>query len=119
MFIENSMFEIDSKLMFYHRSLSRLKRHLAVVSQLHRAPRLFCTAVHEIVRRRKFSQAFLSVSNESYNFLYFSAVICADLMICAGGSKRSSKDMRFPFANDGMLFPILPRSRKQIHLAVQ
>lgn len=64
------MFEIDSKLMFYHRSLSRLKRHLAVVGQLHRAPRLFCTAVHEIVRRRKFSQAFLSVSNQNLIQIY-------------------------------------------------
>lgn len=68
-YVENRMFEIDSKLMFYHRSLARLKRHLAVVGQLHRAPQLFCTAVHEIVRRRTFSQAFLSVGNK-HNIFY-------------------------------------------------
>lgn len=61
MFIENVMLEIDHKLVVYHENLRRLRRHLEVLQQIHLAPAAYLSAVAEVVRRRAFSQAFLSV----------------------------------------------------------
>ncbi|XP_076671485.1 autophagy-related 17 isoform X2 [Andrena cerasifolii] len=59
MYVENKMMEVDSKLMMYHESLKRLRRHLEVLQQIHLAPQMYMNAVAEVVRRRTFSQAFL------------------------------------------------------------
>lgn len=55
------MLEIDHKLVVYHENLRRLRRHLEVLQQIHLAPAAYLNAVAEVVRRRAFSQAFLSV----------------------------------------------------------
>ncbi|KAL7032072.1 hypothetical protein ACKWTF_007211 [Chironomus riparius] len=57
--IENKMYEIDSKLLFYHRCLRRLQKHLGIIEQIHQAPCVYVQAVTEVVRRRIFSTAFL------------------------------------------------------------
>ena len=57
--IENKMYEIDSKLLFYHRCLRRLQKHLGIIEQIHQAPCIYVNAVTEVVRRRIFSTAFL------------------------------------------------------------
>lgn len=57
--IENKMYEIDSKLLFYHRCLRRLQKHLSIIEQIHQAPCIYVQAVNEVVRRRIFSTAFL------------------------------------------------------------
>ncbi|XP_029038343.1 RB1-inducible coiled-coil protein 1 isoform X2 [Osmia bicornis bicornis] len=59
MYVENKMMEVDSKLVIYHESLKRLRRHLEVLQQIHLAPQMYMNAVAEVVRRRTFSQAFL------------------------------------------------------------
>lgn len=59
MYVENKMMEVDGKLMMYHESLKRLRRHLEVLQQIHLAPQMYMNAVAEVVRRRTFSQAFL------------------------------------------------------------
>lgn len=59
--IENKMYEIDSKLLFYHRCLRRLQKHLGIIEQIHQAPCVYVQAVTEVVRRRIFSTAFLMV----------------------------------------------------------
>ncbi|XP_067001491.2 RB1-inducible coiled-coil protein 1 isoform X3 [Anabrus simplex] len=64
MYVENCMCEMDSKLMIYHESLRRLRRSLEVVQQIHLTPQMYVTAVGEVVRRRTFSQAFLTWANE-------------------------------------------------------
>ena len=61
--IENRMYEIDSKLLFYHTCLRRLQKHLGIIEQIHQAPCVYVQAVTEVVRRRIFSTAFLMVSN--------------------------------------------------------
>lgn len=59
--IENRMYEIDSKLLFYHTCLRRLQKHLGIIEQIHQAPCVYVQAVTEVVRRRIFSTAFLMV----------------------------------------------------------
>lgn len=59
--IENRMYEIDSKLLFYHTCLRRLQKHLGIIEQIHQAPCVYVQAVTEVVRRRIFSSAFLMV----------------------------------------------------------
>ncbi|XP_015607626.1 RB1-inducible coiled-coil protein 1 isoform X4 [Cephus cinctus] len=59
MYVENKMMEVDGKLVMYHESLKRLRRHLEVLQQIHLAPQMYVSAVAEVVRRRTFSQAFL------------------------------------------------------------
>lgn len=60
--IENKMYEIDSKLLFYHTCLRRLQKHLGIIEQIHQAPCVYVQAVTEVVRRRIFSTAFLMVT---------------------------------------------------------
>lgn len=62
--LENRMSELDSKLLFYNRSLRRVQRHLVVIEQIHNAPEMYVHAVTEVIRRRTFSNAFLKVSSE-------------------------------------------------------
>ncbi|XP_015510734.2 RB1-inducible coiled-coil protein 1 isoform X3 [Neodiprion lecontei] len=59
MYVENKMMEVDGKLIMYHESLKRLRRHLDVLQQINLAPEMYMTAVAEVVRRRTFSQSFL------------------------------------------------------------
>lgn len=61
--IENRMYEIDSKLLFYHTCLRRLQKHLGIIEQIHQAPCVYVQAVTEVVRRRIFSTAFLMVTS--------------------------------------------------------
>uniref|UniRef100_A0A7G3ATQ4 RB1-inducible coiled-coil protein 1 n=1 Tax=Lutzomyia longipalpis TaxID=7200 RepID=A0A7G3ATQ4_LUTLO len=58
-YIENRMYEIDSKLLFIHRNCRRLQKHMGIIEQIHQAPSVYVTAVTEVVRRRTFSSAFL------------------------------------------------------------
>ncbi|XP_063699943.1 RB1-inducible coiled-coil protein 1 isoform X2 [Culicoides brevitarsis] len=58
--IESRMWHIDSLLLFYHNCLKRLQKHLNIIEQIHQAPTVYVTAVNEVVRRKEFSDAFLS-----------------------------------------------------------
>lgn len=69
--IENRMYEIDSKLLFYHTCLRRLQKHLGIIEQIHQAPCVYVQAVTEVVRRRIFSTAFLMVRSFVVNFTVF------------------------------------------------
>lgn len=61
--VENRMWEIDSRLLFYHNCLRRLQRHLRIIEQIHMAPTVYMSAIHETLRRREFSSAFSEVSS--------------------------------------------------------
>lgn len=75
MHIENSMSELDNQLLFYHRCLRRMQRHLIIIEQIHTAPSIYVTAVTEVVRRRTFSGAFLEVLFYLANFMYIIYII--------------------------------------------
>ncbi|KAF5307853.1 hypothetical protein FQR65_LT06585 [Abscondita terminalis] len=64
MYMENLMVKIDQQMIVYHESLRRMRTHLEVLQQIHLAPATYLSAVTEVVRRRAFSQAFLSWGSE-------------------------------------------------------
>ncbi|CAF4767829.1 unnamed protein product [Pieris macdunnoughi] len=57
--IENSMSVQDAHAMLSFQCLSRLSRYFGIVWQLHQAPAVFVRAVHEVSRRRCFSDAHM------------------------------------------------------------
>ncbi|CAB3249818.1 unnamed protein product [Arctia plantaginis] len=57
--IENKMSVQDAHAMLSFQCFNRLSRYFGIVAQLHKAPNVFIRAVHEVARRRKFSQAHL------------------------------------------------------------
>lgn len=61
-FIQSSISDLDSKLLFHHRCFRRLKHHLVIIEQIHHAPTVYVTAVTEVVRRRLFSNGFTKVN---------------------------------------------------------
>lgn len=61
-YIQSSISDLDSKLLFHHRCFRRLKHHLIIIEQIHHAPSVYVTAVTEVVRRKLFSNSFLKVS---------------------------------------------------------
>lgn len=69
MYVENLILETDHKLMIYHESLKRLRRHVEIIQQIHIAPAMYLSAVAEVVRRRAFSQAFLMVNIKTHRII--------------------------------------------------
>ncbi|KAH0546745.1 hypothetical protein KQX54_014627 [Cotesia glomerata] len=63
MYVEDKMMVVDGKLAMYHENLKRLCRHLEVLLQIHLVPQMDVSAVSEVARRRKFSQAFLVMAS--------------------------------------------------------
>ncbi|KAL0894622.1 hypothetical protein ABMA27_013184 [Loxostege sticticalis] len=57
--IENSMSVQDAHAMLSFQCFNRLERYFNIVAQLHRAPAVFVRAVHEVARRRTFSEAHI------------------------------------------------------------
>ncbi|XP_067123331.1 RB1-inducible coiled-coil protein 1 isoform X1 [Centruroides vittatus] len=62
MFVEKTICDVENRLMMYHDILKRLKKYLEVVEQIHLAPKVYLTAVAEVVRRRNFSRLFVQWS---------------------------------------------------------
>ena len=62
MYVEKTVCDVDGKLVIYHENLKKLKRKLEIIQQMCDAPRVYVSAVVEVVRRRHFSQHFLRVS---------------------------------------------------------
>lgn len=58
--VENKITNVDYKLSMYNEILKRLKRYFEVLQQIHLAPEMYMSAITEVVRRRTFSQSFLS-----------------------------------------------------------
>lgn len=61
MYVENLIVDVSNKLMIYHENLKRLRKYLEITRQVQRTPQVYVAAVSEVVRRRTFSQAFLTV----------------------------------------------------------
>lgn len=71
MYMENLMVNIDQQMIVYHESLRRMRTHLEILQQIHLAPAMYLSAVSEVVRRRAFSQAFLSVCYFKQVLIFF------------------------------------------------
>uniref|UniRef100_A0A1A9WH20 RB1-inducible coiled-coil protein 1 n=1 Tax=Glossina brevipalpis TaxID=37001 RepID=A0A1A9WH20_9MUSC len=56
--VENAMSEADNRLLFHHRCLRRVERHIHIIEQIHQAPHMYVAAVTEVMRRKIFSTEF-------------------------------------------------------------
>ena len=68
MYVEKTVCDVDGKLVIYHENLKKLKRKLEIIQQMCDAPKVYVSAVVEVVRRRHFSQHFLRVSDTALLF---------------------------------------------------
>ena len=77
MYVEKKICDVDGKLTIYLGNLKRLNKRLDILQQVHDAPKVYGQFVTEIVRRRQFSNKFLSVSMDNVYTLFF---LCAHLI---------------------------------------
>lgn len=63
MYVEKKICDVDGKLTIYLGNLRRLRKRLDILQQVQDAPKVYAHLVIEVVRRKKFSTKFLSVSN--------------------------------------------------------
>ncbi len=56
--MEKEVSDTDNKLVIHHDTLKKLRRRLEIIDQMHSAPTVYCAAVVEVVRRRRFSDHF-------------------------------------------------------------
>ncbi|CAL4073795.1 unnamed protein product [Meganyctiphanes norvegica] len=59
MYIERKISYTSSKLMMHHEAIRRLTSSLQVMEQIHRAPRMYVSAITEVARRHQFSKSFV------------------------------------------------------------
>lgn len=62
--MEDTMSDVSRNMLTFDENIKRLRTSFQVVQQIHLAPALYLSAVAEVVRRRAFSQAFLSWASE-------------------------------------------------------
>ena len=72
MYVEKKICDVDGKLTIYLGNLKRLNKRLDILQQVHDAPKVYGQFVTEIVRRRQFSNKFLSVSMDNLTTLHLS-----------------------------------------------
>lgn len=99
-YIQSSISDLDSKLLFHHRCFRRLKHHLVIIEQIHHAPTVYVTAVTEVVRRRLFSNGFMKVNFPKFEYFTISLngnrlsvafiVGCRIVQPHAGNSRRGT-----------------------------
>ena len=58
--VEKEIINLINKLCMYNDNLKRIKNNFDVLRQIHLAPEMYMNAVTEVVRRRTFSQSFLT-----------------------------------------------------------
>ncbi|XP_042209563.1 RB1-inducible coiled-coil protein 1-like [Homarus americanus] len=59
MYIEKKLYELDNKLTMHHENVRRVTGLLQVIEQIHRAPRVYVSAITEVARRHTFSKSFV------------------------------------------------------------
>lgn len=59
---EDKVRELNHRMLAFCENLQRVRDFLQIVQQIHRTPAIYLSAVAEVVRRRAFSQAYLSVN---------------------------------------------------------
>ncbi|KAG7153514.1 RB1-inducible coiled-coil protein 1-like, partial [Homarus americanus] len=63
MYIEKKLYELDNKLTMHHENVRRVTGLLQVIEQIHRAPRVYVSAITEVARRHTFSKSFVQFSS--------------------------------------------------------
>lgn len=73
MLVEKSICDIDSKLVIRHETLKKIKHRIEILRQIHSAPSVYCQALVEVVRRKRFSSQFTQVNTLLELFTYVAA----------------------------------------------
>lgn len=63
MFVEKKLAELDEKILVHRENIRRLRNHMEIVQQIHLAPKIYVSAVAEVVRRRVFSKLFIQFAS--------------------------------------------------------
>ena len=71
MYVEKKICDVDGKLTIYLGNLKRLRKRLDILQQVHDAPKVYAQLLVEVVRRRKFSGHFITVSFCEFSLLIF------------------------------------------------
>ncbi|KAF2878808.1 hypothetical protein ILUMI_27364 [Ignelater luminosus] len=61
---EDKVRELNHRMLAFCENLQRVRDFLQIVQQIHRTPAIYLSAVAEVVRRRAFSQVYLSRASE-------------------------------------------------------
>ena len=61
MYVEKSICDLDNKLVIRHETLKKIRHRIEIIRQIFDSPTTYCSALVEVVRRRRFSQRYLLV----------------------------------------------------------
>ena len=61
MYVEKSVCDCDNKLVIRHETLKKIGHRVEIIRQISHAPSVYCRALVEVVRRRRFSQRYSAV----------------------------------------------------------
>lgn len=59
--VEDIVFELNNTMTFHYENCRRFQRHMDFIEQIHQTPSVYMAAAAEVVRRKSFSSAFLTV----------------------------------------------------------
>ena len=62
MYVEKSICDLDNKLVIRHETLKKIRHRVEIIRQIYDSPTIYCRALVEVVRRRRFSQRYLLVT---------------------------------------------------------
>ena len=60
--MEKSICDFDNKLVIRHETLKKIRHRVEIIRQVFHSPTVYCRALVEVVRRRRFSLQYSSVS---------------------------------------------------------
>jgi len=70
MYVEKSICDLDNKLVIRHETLRKIRHRLEIIRQIVDAPDVYCRALVEVVRRRRFSQQYSRVISLAFLLTY-------------------------------------------------
>jgi len=62
MYVEKSVCDLDNRLIIRHETLKKIRHRVEIIRQIFDSPMLYCRALVEVVRRRRFSQRYSLVN---------------------------------------------------------
>jgi len=62
MYVEKSICDLDNRLIIRHETLKKIRHRVEIIRQIFDSPMLYCRALVEVVRRRRFSQRYSLVN---------------------------------------------------------
>ena len=70
MYVEKSICDLDNKLVIRHETLKKLRHRIEIIRQVLDSPTVYCRALVEVVRRRRFAQYYQLVLRTTFTYLF-------------------------------------------------